>query len=283
MLTRIIPPLQIHVWGGLGSQLFGAALAFDIQSRFSFRRTVLVLHSSGVTRRLPEIKELFPELNYRFVDDFVIKKNQESNGDSFASNLSLRHFFKILLLKFSLIALENDDLNYRIRFWTIQVRGHYFYRTIKDEFIELVGQRLELISKLNPELFINHVAIHYRLGDLLDLDYKLPVQSARIATALNLASINRNILMFSDSPSIATELLAVEIPEHRIKLQSLDILETLFACTKAEFFIGTSSKISYWIVLIRSAYQKNTENYLPIEDLEIMRRLNANSKFYCYR
>jgi hypothetical protein len=252
-MTALALDLRIHAWGGLGSQLFAVALLKDIQKASPKRKLSVYLHTGGVTRRIPEVVDLFPEISFNYIDDFSTAKD--------ASKLRNRSLRTILapLLKRSLILLGftlscDDDSSFRnIRFWTRSIRGHYSYRTINQEFLEMLCQRLEKASKSN-ESKDGVCSIHYRLGDLLELENKSPLAPETIFEELErLSRISSfsGIEIFSDSPSRALKLLN---PYGRQNVSAPDVdTISVFACaTQAEYFLGTSSKVSFWIAGIRS-------------------------------
>ena len=72
------------MWGGLGSQLFGVSLVHSLKKRFPNRSIITVLHSSGVTRRDPEIIKLFPELDFVISDDFIGRAFHDSGSKKFS-------------------------------------------------------------------------------------------------------------------------------------------------------------------------------------------------------
>ena len=68
-MLSMLPAIKIHIWGGLGSQLYALALKIDLQKKFKTRKVVLVFHNSGVTRRDAELGSAFPHLTHRFRQD----------------------------------------------------------------------------------------------------------------------------------------------------------------------------------------------------------------------
>ena len=47
--------VQIHCWGGLGSQLNAWATAEAIKQKFKHKSVAIILHTGGVTKRISEI------------------------------------------------------------------------------------------------------------------------------------------------------------------------------------------------------------------------------------
>ena len=82
MLSRVfslLPVLKIHSWGGFGSQLFTAYVILKVQKRYPGRRIKVIVHTSGVTRRVSEFE--FAKLGAKVVqvEDFEnIEKQSKS-------------------------------------------------------------------------------------------------------------------------------------------------------------------------------------------------------------
>ncbi len=102
--------------GGLGSQLFAVALLKDIQKGSPKRRIAIILHTGGVTRRLPEVVDLFPEISFNYMDDFSTAKVV---GDPGFRNLLTKFspFLKRLVFLLGIVQSCNYDVSLkRIRF-----------------------------------------------------------------------------------------------------------------------------------------------------------------------
>jgi hypothetical protein len=93
------------------------------------------------------------------------------------------------------------------------------------------------------------VALHLRLGDLLSLDEKNPINPNRIASALKEICVQQHLVrvaVFSDSPKITIEYLGAEIPLGcDVKLEdSQNSYSVLRKKADYEVFMGTNSKAS---------------------------------------
>ena len=263
--------------------MFAVALTHDISKRYPTRELTLVLHSSGVTKRSPEVCELFPEFNYLEVDDFTTR----GTHDSLAQSFSIRSTFRALLRKFAIhtgvLAEENNGHSRKVHRWTLSVRGHYFHRTVDRDFLFLLRKRLEEIASINKEDFQQKIILHYRLGDLLELTNKNNISPHRSVNAF-LEMLNTSELMiFSDSPTMAVSLLKEDLSESRIKTENLSTINTIWAASQAKAFIGTSSKISYWICLLRLLLDQQSQSLMPREDRMIIGAITsaeANVGYY---
>ena len=115
----------------------------------------------------------------------------------------------------------------------------------------------------------NQDVLHYRLGDLMSLAEKSPIDTKRIANAIQETKVGttRALLVLSDSPSQAVELLQREDPEIRVKLDdgSLDAWQSLMAMSNAHTFIGTSSKLSIWAIIFRALLLQDAPSHISSE------------------
>jgi len=139
-------PIRIHCWGGLGSQLFALALAYDLHAKFPSRRIIVFCHSSGVTQRPPEIYGMLD-----FVKCVEIKDFDENEAWSARKNekakLSITKTFHIFLKNYVFAFLEsigflsksNSDLEYtKVKPWVVSFRGHYTHRILNLDFLSYV-------------------------------------------------------------------------------------------------------------------------------------------------
>jgi hypothetical protein len=277
-MPKQYPSLRVHIWGGLGSQLFAMALAFELQRKFPKRQLLLVLHSSGVTKRAPEICGLFPEFNYLEVDDF----SSRHSHDSRTSKNSLKSIFIRFARKWSIcigvLAEENDGRTRKVRKWTFSVRGHYFHRQIDQEFLVLLGSRLEDYLKVDTDKYLGDTILHYRLGDLLELSNKTYIDPKRIAKVLSRESEEAQVRIFSDSPEKAISLLRDFSPDLNLESEDLKTPSAIWAAAHSETFVGTSSKISYWVLLLRFLYKPQAKNFMPNEDKRIIDTIASEVK-----
>lgn len=257
--------VEVHCWGGLGSQLFALALIYDLQMRFPRRNFVLVLHSNGVTRRAQEISSLPFIPAYEFRDDFKLL----DTSTQFSSKRSIvRKFIKKLMLRIGFLAEANDDSDYaHVKPWVRQIRGHYSRRLISLDFIRLLDSHL--LARYGSEFKSpSAISVHYRLGDLLHLNEKSPIKPARLAREIYRAQAiyPGTTTLYSDSAQEAKALLgslglnALEIPSSSSPLDVLNFAKS------SEFFIGTSSKISYWVVLLRIIKNNSQISSMPDSD-----------------
>jgi hypothetical protein len=274
--------LRVHAWGGLGSQLFAMALAFDLQKTLAGRDIVIILHTGGVTRRLPEITELYPEYRYILLDDF---KNNGSlkKIEGFYIKFPVRLFIGKILKKSRIIASADDDYEFsKLKPWTHALRGHYSYRTISSDFLKDFYSRLGHDSELGS--MTNKLSLHFRLGDLLVLNEKKPLSASRVAKELTRICESQKINsidLYSDSPKIARDFL-VGLISKPLQEHSLGTLDVIRRSTTSSYFVGTSSKISFWIAAIRSQVL-GMESSLPKENFRETKQMigkDSNRVFY---
>jgi hypothetical protein len=277
-VLRISLPLRIHTWGGLGSQLFAIELAQFLGNKFPNRKLTIFLHTGGVTRREPEIAALFPEFRYVFVDDFSFKSPPSRVQESHAGmqfRIILRSMARKSIEILGLTATCNEDKSVqRIRPWVLSLRGHYSYRTISPDFLTLLKQLVELKMDTSIRLPGNYCAIHYRLGDLLTLAEKQPIaeESIReeVSRVLSAYSFD-SLIVLSDSPTEASIRLS-GISQVEIVSPDFGTIDVIAASLHAAHFIGTSSKISFWIAAIRSS-TSSLDSSLPLINNEQYKRM----------
>jgi hypothetical protein len=119
--------------------------------------------------------------------------------------------------------------------------------------LETLNDRLEKASQ-SKENKDGMCSIRYRLGDLLHLENKSPIAPETVLKELgrlNKVSSFSRTEIFSDSPSCALELLD---PYGLQNMNAPDVdMITVFTCAiQAAYFLGSSSKVSFWIAGIRS-------------------------------
>ena len=266
-MKSVIPTINIHTWGGLGSQLYAVALANFLRAKYPRKHVKIVLHSSGVTRRSPEVADLFPEFEYKIEDDFVNNSKSISDSKNFI-RFNIKLFVKIFLLKLRFIAYCDDDLQTKkIRPWTLSTRGHYSYRSIDSKFLSDLGLILKDFDRQIFNFRKSVCSIHYRLGDLLEIDEKSPIAASAILNEYSHVSKSISFdtfCVFSDSPVEANARFS-GFTDKEILTPSLGTAEVISNASNAEYFIGTSSKVSFWIAAIR-ANNGNRRSSLPKKD-----------------
>ena len=256
-------PLRIHCWGGLGSQLFTVAMAQKCQVLFPFKRVIIVLHTGGVTYRAPEILELYPDLNYLQINDYLpvihgalAKKSVHQNSTSVAR---IKRYLRVLLEKSKMVLNADNTKSFeQIRFWTFSLRGHYSSLPVSEDFLISLKAKLNQMHLTQDDSDHNSCGIHYRLGDLVLLDSKKPTPLVAITNEFE----RRNSVLqfvktfiFTDSPELATSI-AHSFKEDTVEVPIASTTQTMNSLISMEYFIGTSSKISFWVAAIRSRIEK---------------------------
>ena len=292
MISPLKPSVRIHCWGGFGSQLFGILQYWNLQRRFPGRKLVLIFHTSGVTRRNLEIKSLLRNIRFKVVNDFAEQRKRSTEQLKFTSKFGLVRakfyaMFKVLLKKIGFLTdLENRKAYSAIKPWLFSVRGHYTnYPYCSADLLKLY----ELISSvdrdnLGKESLANVLTIQYRLGDLLHLPEKSFVDPKLLLdvtdSITDKSHISKTILL-TDSPAEATKLLDASSRNWIIANQSP--ISTINICVASSEFIGTNSKISFWITVFRALMDKESHITEVFQDklLPITNHLQA-SKFIFY-
>ena len=247
-------PLRVHCWGGLGSQLYALSVAYDLKLKYPKRKIKLVLHTGGVTKRLSEL-DFIHNIEFKITqkNDFQTKDNEHQNQMN-SNKISLRKFFVNILYFFKFIVSANSNSDFdNVRPWTVSTRGHYFNRDVSANFYSYLLKHFNLEKQpLNRSQF--QIAIHYRMGDLLSLRSKSVTSAEEIINAIRQVQKgkgNVDINVFSDSPQIARETLSSAGLTDVFEVEDLPTIDVIQACIVANFFIGTGSKVSLWIINIR--------------------------------
>jgi hypothetical protein len=246
--------LKIHCWGGLGSQLYALAVANSLKSKYKHRKISLVLHTSGVSKRLSE-------LDFIKVLPFEIVQFNDFSDSSYSgievvnyNNSYVKLIIKKVLLFTRVICTGNTDYEFKkIKPWTLALRGHYSYRTIESSFYDY------LLSNLNTKVYdsiINQteITIHYRMGDLLKLTNKSIYPVEKIIEKVNEVTKHgkySKIIVYSDSPNNAKVKLISAGLNLDFNVRDVGTIDVILECVSAGYFIGTNSKVSLWIVNIR--------------------------------
>ena len=270
-IFRFLPALRVHSWGGFGSQLFTAYVVLKLQKQFPNRRIKVVIHTSGVTRRVSEFD--FEKLGVRMiqVEDYMATEEQNvmhKTRAPYSYNLPeviRRHLYQILQW-LRLVQSANTDKSFNlISLWTLSIRGHYTRLSLDKLFVERLYK--VLFSKESPFTTQKYaLAVHYRLGDLLNLHEKQPINVDRVESVLaKLGANTNNLILLSDSnEEELAEFIKNSINLKSCKPSSYGPNKTLRFCIDAESFVGTGAKISLWAAIFRYFVHKK-ESFLPTE------------------
>lgn len=269
-ITKFLPKIEIHCWGGLGSQLFAVVLRLELEAQYPSRQFIIVCHDNGVTQRSSEISLFFPGSVVSVKDYAYSNPNKVGSRLSKAVNVKqiLRNLI-VSLLRLSSIIVDGDrNLGLaKIRLWTLQVRGHYSERKLDRFALNQVRSMISHAIQVRDFDSDSHkLFVHYRLGDLLTLQEKSPISSERILPIIQdvHSRVGLRIKLFSDTPDTAINLLAVgKFPVDVAR--DYNVLATLWILVNSQYFIGTNSKISLWAVILNGESTFRVESYLPYE------------------
>lgn len=269
-IYKVFPAIRIHVWGGLGSQLYAAHLILKLRERYPNRRIRLLIHTSGVTRRECELDFGWLGVTQKQIDDFDWKHKTNSVDNSvkyrtkfYKAGLNL---FRKMLDLMSIVKTGNDDTSLKcVKPWTLSLRGHYTLLKLERSRISAL---FDFLLANSPELNLDpfSLTIHYRLGDLLELSAKGPIEPKRIESLFKECKVpSQNTCILSDSSEKELARVLKDAPLLKsLKLLNTTPLETLAYCVQAEKFIGTNAKLSMWAAIFRSLLF-DKESYLPYE------------------
>jgi hypothetical protein len=275
--------LKVHCWGGLGSQLFAVAVAYELRQAGFKREIQIVLHSSGVTMRAPEISHLDLPFSVKYLNDFLPQSvgstiNRIGNFRKLLARLSVK------ILKFLKIIVFSGNLK-QVKPWTVQLRGHYTDRKIPQQVLMELFSIIKTAAPVDDKHEdFSRTAIHYRLGDLVFLSNKTYVGPDLIVQALKFIHEDLNlgekeVVVYSDSPETAETKLRSISNDLNFFFKNKSTLETIFELVKYDNFVSTNSKVGIWVVLFRSLHKSGGVSLVP-EQLRITLELELeNSSF----
>ena len=277
MTFSIFNKIFVHSWGGLGSQLFAYSTAEYLGQRYPKKQISIVLHSSGVTKRAPAIDFLGEKYKIIVKDDFDDRLKSDTNVSK--SKLILKQILKMIMEKSHLVLEGNSTLEQRkIKPWTLVLRGHYSYAEISKNTLRIMAKKIEdLIEPGFRQNFkkASYIGLHYRLGDLVKLDNKSHIEPTVISTyVLQVAKVNHvtNIHIYSDDLVLARNLLSNELNDSAF-FKEADIWVAIVNLIHSDYFIGTNSKISIWIILFRLLNDPNSWNAIPLSMKENLEKI----------
>ena len=269
--VSLLPALRVHSWGGFGSQLFTAYVILKVQKRYPGRRIKVIVHTSGVTRRVSEFD--FTQLDAKVVqiEDFEsINRQHKTAINPLPQSLNTIKFLKKIAFRAlkALHMVQSADTNQSfdsVSLWTLALRGHYTRLTLDKE----------LISSFYKILFDNRgfqrstnssAIIHYRLGDLINLVEKSPISPERVEKVLELAGpkIESTKVLSDSSESEYRNFVTGSRVLSSLTVENLEPLPSLWLCITSNVFIGTGTKLSLWTAIFRDIMH-NERSFLPNE------------------
>ena len=292
-MSSLMPAVRIHCWGGFGSQLFAILQYWNLQRRFPGRKLVLVIHTSGVTRRDIETESLLRNIPFKVVDDFERQRGPTTKQLKSSSKIEvikakLYILPKVLMKTTGLLSdLENTKAYDSIKPWLLTVRGHYTrYPFSSADLLKLYEVISSIDSEdLGGESMVDVLTIQYRLGDLLNLSNKGFVDSkllSDIANSIVDKSHISNTILLTDSPAEAMQLL--DTSNRNWKVANLSPISTIKLCVDSSEFIGSNSKISFWITVFRALMNKESHiTEVFQEKLKMLTNQSQSSRFIFYK
>ncbi len=278
-LSFFLPPLKVHSWGGVGSQLFAYLAYLRLSKMYPKRHIKFIHHTGGITRREFAIFDLVERANLQIVDDFSRREPKVGSKiphllRNFSLSKIIRRFIGHLLKKSKLIVELNKSPDLALfRPWTLSTRGTYSNLSISVAELKYLASHFLNLSSVDI-ISTNLICLHWRLDDLLNLTEKQPISPHRIQFTLNRCRAEIGLSepikleVMSDSPERALTEIRV-FPETSdveiITLNSYDFRRDIKRAIGAAYFIGTNSKISIWIILFRLVFNPSGKNNLCYE------------------
>jgi len=274
MLSRafsLLPALRVHSWGGFGSQLFTAYVILKVQKRYPGRRIKVIVHTSGVTRRVSEFDFTKLDAEVVQIEDFENKETQRKTAiNPLHQSLNTIKFLKNIAFRVlkALRMVQSADTNktfYSVSLWTLALRGHYTRLSIDKELITSL-YRILFDDRGFQRSSNSSAIIHYRLGDLMNLVEKSPISPERVEKVLELAGpkIESTKVLSDSSESEYRNFVTGSRVLSSLTLENLESLPSLWLCITSNMFIGTGTKLSLWAAIFRDIMH-NERSFLPNE------------------
>ena len=282
--SRYLPTVTVHSWGGFGSQLFAAHFVLRLKKKYPKRRIRIAVHTSGVTQRHTELNFSVIGIKSYEINDFAAKTESKEDSDTSANNsilskVALRRI-KFLLKKLHFIEDCNTEESFSlIKPWSIHFRGHYTQINLDWGVVKFLDEKyfknIEIWNSNSDSL-----VIHYRLGDLLTLNDKSPIEAKRVESLLiqqQLQSFSK-IVLTESSPEKYREFVAGCNILSSLEAKNVEVFDLMRICISANVFIGTGTKLAIWAVIFRNI-RSNVSNFLP-KELYWARRLGLETFWY---
>lgn len=258
----ISPKLKIHCWGGLGSQLQALSFYIMVKDKWPDRELELVLHSSGITKRESEINFLNSQINIKSVEDFTSNHIRSTRNSFKMRFLKLNKEQIRSFLNFCKLVITDDNNVMSIMPWTTDIRCTYSKINLSSELIKSLG----FLLKFDPEQAKKDIiGVHYRAGDLLMLKTESLIPLKIILNQIENLNIDqtkpKKVVFYSDSD---LELLDFKTSSNlKLEFKRTDTLGTILELARANVFIGTNSKVSLWVAILKYGFEIPSLILLP--------------------
>jgi len=230
---------------------------------FPKRTIILNFHEGGVTARSIELPSLWLNgFRYYQRHDFSGGIGTESQEEKRVLR-ELTHIFKRLFVLLGFLSLieTSRDLG-RVKPWIKSIRGPYSKISLYSKEVDYL---IELMA-IHDIPTTTSTIIHFRLGDLLSIKSKTYIDSRRILKALNHTGPKDVIDILSDSNAeTVNSIFPVSSLKGEVRILNLSAVETIQKGCSSSYFIGTNSKISLWIAILRTRLGSGSMTWLPVE------------------
>jgi len=274
--VRIKLNTSIHVWGGLGSQLNALILLNRLKLHNSNRDFSLIVHDDPTypfafkSQFGIDICELNLDLPVRLKNDFQVRLTQDPNSftrrfSNLNTKLSARSALNFLQNTIKYRAEFNERSSFRLNPLTRHLVGHYsFIKYSREDFVLLIDQ---IFEHSDPSSFEFDTVIHLRLGDLLTLKkgssaIETAHQISRMIDEENLLGLNTAV--FSETSDVARTYLPIRT---NLNVTFYDTATTsavslLRHGIMSQTFVGSRSKISFWVSALRILKNKHQATFV---------------------
>jgi hypothetical protein len=273
--------ITIKCSGGLGAQLFAIGYCIWIKEKTGRDLTIKFIET-GISQRSFVVGDLLGTINLKILHVArsmgTVEQPSLISWSSTRKN-SIRNFVRQSLRRL-LIAMKvyvySENLSIetlsRIKPWTIYIDGyHADLRIINSVWHQLSDQ----IVKARPTNFVstptipNLVSIHWRLGDYLNSKanetHGVVHWNSLYEKITEIQAVYEveKVIVFTDSPEIAKELILSKPLFCSLEVKSSDVWSDMFEMSAASFFIGSHSSISTLVSLAIVNDKETAQAFLP--------------------
>jgi len=221
-----------------------------------------------------ELENVLDGINWVQIDDFI---DQVSAPKTLKANLFPVRLARSLVTRTRFVVSANTSYELEGNWMlTRSIRGHYSRLAIKPEVLSAM-KRQAMRSSFDffqaPK--VETASMHIRLGDLVGLEGKSHTDFKRINAAIGSLESNFDsprIVVFSDSPELILEKIDYS-KKHLIEVNPRDTnaWEEMSEMINSQYFIGTASKLSTWVCVLRIWINPTSVNYMPSDMAEILK------------
>lgn len=285
----MIRSINLHTWGGLGAQLSSLITKNYLQEKYPNCVFKIIVHEDpnykfAYSKFETDISLLPSAIDTEIVHDFVLPKHMRIVNEP-------KTKFFLRSIRSKLLSLQINNVFITQKIYTLsefKLKRFIRHLTISNINIDCEVRFYEkLIAELGTESNKSIILCHWRLGDLYLTSKKSAGSDKKYLEFLNeilVISGIKKVQIHSESVDIVRQLVrrnnfnfASETTLEMID-KNVPAIEIVKNGLSAEYFIGSISKLSAWIAVLRIILGKGTHTYIPKELIDTFNALVMNHK-----